>query len=109
MNGNTALNPMTENLAPTKPTSTTAILALVFGILAWVGLPLLGAIAAIVCGHIARSEIRNSPVPMEGEVMALVGLILGWGQLIVTVLVFFAVILFLGGLAAFFALIGFAV
>lgn len=99
---------MTENPVPTKPTSTTAILALVFGILAWVGLPLLGAIVAIICGHIARSEIRNSPFPIEGEVMALVGLILGWGQLIVTVAVFAAVILFLGGLAAAFALIGFA-
>jgi len=49
--------------------STRAIWALVCGILAWTGCPLLGAIAAILLGH------------GQGEPLGRVGAILGWVQL----------------------------
>lgn len=81
-------------------TSTTAILSLVFGILCWVGLPFLGALLAVVCGHAARGEIRRAPPGMiEGDGMAIVGLVLGWLQLFCIVAAVFVVFAFLGGLA----------
>ena len=71
-------------------TSTTAIISLVFGILTWFGLPLIGAIVAVICGHAARSEIRASGGRLQGDGMALGGLIMGWLHLL-----FFAVLVWL--------------
>ena len=60
-------------------TSGTAVASLILGILAWVVLPLIGAILAVVLGHIARSEIRRSPPgSVEGDGMAIAGLVLGY-------------------------------
>ena len=41
------------------PTSTAATISLVFGILSWFGLILIGPIVAIIAGHMARNEIRH--------------------------------------------------
>jgi hypothetical protein len=75
---------------------------LVFGIICWFALPFIGAIVAIVCGHIARGEIRRAPPgTIEGEGLAIAGLILGYCHL---VLIAMAILLFLGifgGLAYF--------
>ncbi len=81
-------------------TSTPALLSLIFGLLSWLMVPLLGAIAAIVCGHMGRSEIRKNPDTLEGDGLAIAGLILGYLQLVMAVLAVVAVILFFGGLAA---------
>jgi uncharacterized membrane protein required for colicin V production len=86
--------------ATTPRTSGTAIGSLVFGILSWVALPFIGAIVAIILGHSARNEIRRSPPgEIEGDGMAVAGLILGWAHVIVFVLALLAVFLILGGLA----------
>lgn len=82
----------------TASTSALAVVSLVFGILAWCALPLAGAIVAIVCGHLARGEIRRSPMDarMDGEGMALAGLLLGYVQLVMialAVLFFFALVM----------------
>lgn len=61
-----------------RQTSTLAVVSLVSGILGWTLLPLLGTIAAIITGHMARGEIRRMPDRLEGDGMALAGLILGW-------------------------------
>ncbi|HEX5489169.1 MAG TPA: DUF4190 domain-containing protein [Rhodanobacteraceae bacterium] len=85
-------------------TSSLAVVSLVFGILAWLPpvLPVVGALIAVVCGHSARSEIRRAPPgSIDGDGMALAGLILGWLQLGLGVLVLGLVILFLAGLVAF--------
>jgi len=83
-------------------TSGTAIASLVFGILSWVALPFIGALVAIICGHSARGEIRRAPPgTIDGDGMALTGLILGWVHLLVAIAVVFVVFLFLGGLAFF--------
>ena len=59
--------------------STSAILSLVFGVASWLVLPFIGAVVAIVCGHIARAEIRRAaPGTLHGDGMALGGLILGY-------------------------------
>lgn len=49
-------------------------------------IPLVGSIAAIVCGHLALRDINDSDGEMEGRNLALGGLILGWGGLAVLVL-----------------------
>ena len=68
-------------------TSTTAVISLVFGILCWFALPFVGAIVAVITGHMARGEIRNAPAgTLEGDGMALVGLILGWVHLAIWII-----------------------
>jgi len=59
-------------------TSGMAVASLVMGILGWTVLPLLGSILAIVFGYSARNEIRQRPGELEGEGMAVAGLVLGW-------------------------------
>jgi hypothetical protein len=83
-------------------TSTPAILSLVFGIASWIALPFIGAIVAIVCGHIARGEIRRAaPGAIEGDGLAIGGLILGYLHLLFFVAAAMFVMLFLGGFAWF--------
>ena len=79
---------------PGTGTSSLAVVSLVFGILAWCVLPFVGAIVAIICGHLARSEIRRSPpdARTEGDGMAVAGLVLGYVQLLLGVLLMFVVI-----------------
>lgn len=60
-----------------------ATASLILGILAWIGIPILGAIAAIVMGHIARNIIRRSGGKRGGNNLALLGLILGYSQVII--------------------------
>ena len=83
-------------------TSSTAIVSLVFGILCWVALPFIAAIVAVVCGHVARREIRSAaPGTVEGDGLAVAGLILG--DLHLFLFVFAMVLIFtgLGGMAFF--------
>ncbi|HRG17151.1 MAG TPA: DUF4190 domain-containing protein [Pseudomonadota bacterium] len=87
------------NLNP-NTTSTYAILSLAFGIMAWIMAPLLGAIVAVVCGHLARAEIRRSPHPLEGDGMALAGLVLGYLQIALALVLALIMAIFFGGLVA---------
>ena len=83
-------------------TSPMAIVSLVFGIGCWVIFPFLGAIVAVVTGHIARGEIRRAPPgTLEGDGLALAGLILGWIHLAFWLAALTIVFTFLGGLAFF--------
>ena len=81
--------------------STLAIISLVSGILGWTVVPLLGTLAAIITGHMARAEIRRSDGTLEGDTLAQVGLVLGWTQVVVAVIGIAVLILFFGGLAFF--------
>jgi hypothetical protein len=87
------------NAVPTR-TSTLAIVSLVAGILAWTALPFVGALVAVICGHLARGEIRTAVHgTVEGDGMAVAGLVLGWLQLVLIVAGVFVVFAFLGGIA----------
>ncbi|MFC5579958.1 DUF4190 domain-containing protein [Rhodanobacter terrae] len=79
---------------PASGTNSLAIVSLIFGILAWCVLPFIGAIVAIVCGHLARGEIRRAAAdrPVEGDGLAVAGLVLGYLQLALCVLAVFVVI-----------------
>lgn len=76
------------------PNSTNAVVSLVFGILGWTVLPLIGPIVAVITGHMARNEIRRNPGRLRGDGLALAGLILGWIQ--VAIMIMLCGLLFLG-------------
>ncbi|HJP98413.1 MAG TPA: DUF4190 domain-containing protein [Rhodanobacteraceae bacterium] len=83
-------------------TSSLAVISLIFGILAYVFLPGIGALVAVICGHSARSEIRRSPPgSIEGDGMALAGLILGWIQIGCGIIAVAIVVLVIAGAIAF--------
>lgn len=88
---------------PFRQTSTLAVVSLVSGILAWIVIPFIGSIVAIITGHMARAEIKREPERFEGDGLAIGGLILGYVQLalaLLGLLFVLAIILFFGGLAA---------
>lgn len=92
--------------APVRETNVLAILSLIAGILGWTLLPVLGSLAAIVTGHIARGQIRREPQRYDGDGLAIGGLILGWSSVIVAVLTVAVIVLFFGGIAALLAFSG---
>ena len=67
-------------------TSTLATVSLITGILCWFLLPLIGAVIAVITGHMAKNEIRQSNGLITGEGMATAGLVLGYIHLGLTVL-----------------------
>ncbi len=75
---------MNDQAAP--DTNALAIVSLVFGILGWTFLPFIGMVVAIVTGHLALGQIRQSAGTQTGEGLAIAGLILGYVALAVGVL-----------------------
>ena len=74
--------PVTLPPIPTvKKDSALAIVSLVCGLVGWTFLPLIGAIAAIITGHLAKKEIRDSAGTLSGNGMAIAGLIMGYVQI----------------------------
>ena len=69
---------MTNNNNQAKENNPLAIVSLVLGLLSWFFLPLLGAIGAIICGHIAKSQIKREHQRYTGGSMATAGLITGY-------------------------------
>ena len=84
---------------PARTTSSLAIASLVSGTLGWTLLPVLGTLVAIVTGHMARAEIRRSGGALEGDGLAIGGLILGWLSALLWVIGIVVLFMFLGGLA----------
>jgi hypothetical protein len=82
------------------PTAPLAVASLVFGIACWTVLPLLGSLGAIICGHLARREIRAGMGRVGGDGMATAGLVLGYVHLLVAILAIAFVMLLFGGFAA---------
>lgn len=82
-------------------TSSLAVVSLIFGILAFVFLPGIGALVAVICGHSARSEIRRAPPgSIDGDGIALAGLILGWIQIGLVLIALATVVLIIAGALA---------
>ena len=80
----------TPNPTP-RTTNILAVVSLICGLLG--GLPSAGVIniAAIVMGHMARSQIRQNPNE-DGAGMALAGLIMGYIGLLIVPLIMLAVV-----------------
>jgi hypothetical protein len=86
--------------APDATTSPMAIVSLVFGLACWIALPVVGGVVAIVCGHMARRDIRASGGSLTGDGLAVAGLVLGYAQLAAAVIGLLVAVLVLGGIAA---------
>ncbi|KRG86129.1 membrane protein [Stenotrophomonas daejeonensis] len=82
-----------------RQTSTLAVIALVAGILGWTLLPFLGSLGGIIFGHMARGEIRRSHGQLDGDGLAVTGLVLGWINVGLWIVGIIAFIMFFGGLA----------
>ncbi len=82
-----SINPEYPQVPPPflAQTSTLATVSLIAGIVSWIILPFIGAVVAIITGHMAKSEIRNSDGRLTGDGMATAGLILGYLQIGLTV------------------------
>lgn len=80
--------------------TTSGIVALIFGILQFVALPVIGAIVALVAGYNSRNEARRNPAVSDD--LGRIGRILGWVGLALTLAGILLVVLFVlavGGLA----------
>lgn len=71
-----------------KPAEGMATASLILGILSFVLLSIFGAIPAIICGHIAKSRIRQNPEGASCSGKATAGLILGYLHIGLLFLVF---------------------
>lgn len=86
------------------PNSTLSLTSLIMGILGWFVIPIVGGIIAVITGHMAKKEIRESHGALSGDGMATAGLLLGYSHLALGLCVCLALILFpalLAGIMAF--------
>ncbi len=74
-----------------------AVVSLISGVLAWLGVFGLGGIAAVITGHIAKSQIRSSAGRMTGDGLATAGLVLGYLNLAMVVLATCLIVLIFAG------------
>lgn len=79
-------------------TNGAAVASLVLGILAVTSAGPLTGVPAVICGHIALNQIRNSRRAQSGEGMAVAGLVMGYISIALTV--FVLVLIFIGVLGA---------
>jgi hypothetical protein len=81
---------------PVQPVqnSTLSIVSLIAGIAGWSIVPVIGSIVAIITGHMAKKEIRESNGMLGGDGMATVGLILGYASVGLAVLGICAALIF---------------
>ena len=77
------------------PTSTLAMVSMISGIVSWVLAPLLGSLVAIITGHMAKREIRESMGRLSGDGMATAGLVLGYIQIVPALLCICIVVIML--------------
>ena len=82
-----------------RQTSTLAIISLVFGLLGWSFVPWIGSLVAIITGHMARGEIRRSRETLDGDGLAVTGLVLGYAMFAVSLVGIVLLLMFFGGLA----------
>jgi type IV pilus assembly protein PilA len=85
---------ITASYAGPQETSGKATASLIFGIAAYVILPFLAAIPAIVLGHLALSDIKKRAGQLKGNGLAIAGMVMGYAQV-----VFFPVILIIAAIA----------
>ena len=82
----------TNSGVTTRETLSLAVVSLIFGILTFVLLGPIGAIVAVICGHVALSTLRAQPDRYAGKGMAVAGLTLGYTGLLLVVVAFVLVL-----------------
>lgn len=73
-------------------TNTLAIVSLVLGILGLTFIPLLASVCAVVCGHIARGQIKRTGEGGSG--FATAGLVIGYVSIALFVVIVGAIVIF---------------
>ncbi len=68
--------------------------SLICGIASWLLVPLLGGIGAVITGHIAFRQIRQSGDRLSGRGMAIAGLVMGYLNIVVFTVLLIAVVAF---------------
>jgi hypothetical protein len=91
-------NPTYQQAPIVSETSGWAIFSLISGILGWLGVFGLGGIIAVIAGHIAKNQIRNSRGRVGGNGLATTGLVLGYLNIGLAVLGACLALLIFGGL-----------
>ncbi len=71
---------------PAPPNSSTALIALIAGILGLTFIPVIGSIVAVITGPMAKKEIRESAGALSGDGLATAGIVLGWIGIALTIL-----------------------
>lgn len=77
--------------AVVQPTNSLAIVSLVAGIASYFVVPVIGAVVAIITGHMARGQIRRTGEGGSG--LALAGLILGYVHLLLAIIAICAIVI----------------
>lgn len=72
--------------AEVKQTCQTAVWSMVLGIMSYFCLGPVGAIPAVILGHMALSTIKKSGDALEGKGMAIAGLVMGYVGLILSII-----------------------
>jgi hypothetical protein len=87
-----------EGVPVARQTEPFAIASLATGIASFLVLPVLGGLMAVILGHLARGSIRRSSGTREGSGVALAGLLLGYLNLGLFLLLIATVIFGIGGI-----------
>lgn len=74
-------------------------MSLCAAIASWVFLPFIGSIIAVITGHMARRQIRETGE--EGDVLAIIGLVVGYANLAIAAIGILVLILMALGAASF--------
>lgn len=95
-----------QGLVATYPPATNglATASLIFGIGSWFVCPFVGGVVAVICGHMAHSQIKQTGEGGGG--LATAGLVLGYLHLAAAVFVVIFSIVVFGSLAALLAAVG---
>jgi len=82
-------------------TSSLAIVSVISGIASWFVLPIIGALIAVITGHMAKKEIQESAGRLSGLELANAGLVLGYVHLAVSMLMTCVIVVIIAGILAF--------
>jgi dihydroorotate dehydrogenase len=90
---------MTQTALNKQSTHSLAVISLVLSILGFMPvLPVIGSIAGIITGYIARRNIAANPAFYSGDGLAKAGIVLGWIGVALLVLVVAGLVLFMAPL-----------
>lgn len=70
--------PEQQSYQTTPPTSTTAMISLIAGILGLTFFPFVGSVLALILGYMSKKEIEQSNGTLSGEGLATAGIVTGW-------------------------------
>ena len=81
--------------AQAPQTNGMALASMILGIVSFIlGTMIVTGIPAVICGHIARRQIRENPQAQTGDGMALTGLVTGYLSIILSVVLIAFLIIF---------------